>query len=53
MCIRDRFQLTEELSRNGATTARVLYNLPGWVAHHNTDLFALLKYCLLYTSRCV
>jgi alpha-L-fucosidase 2 len=40
-CHEPLFQLTEELSRNGATTARVLYNLPGWVAHHNTDLWRL------------
>jgi alpha-L-fucosidase 2 len=40
-CHEPLFQLTEELSRNGAATARVLYNLPGWVAHHNTDLWRL------------
>ena len=40
-CHEPLFRLTEELSRNGANTARVLYNLPGWVAHHNTDLWRM------------
>jgi alpha-L-fucosidase 2 len=38
-CHEPLFDLTADLSRNGAKTARVLYNLPGWVAHHNTDLW--------------
>jgi alpha-L-fucosidase 2 len=32
-------EMIEELSRNGARTARELYGMPGWTAHHNTDLW--------------
>jgi alpha-L-fucosidase 2 len=33
------FDLIDELSRNGATTASVNYGLPGWVSHHNVDIW--------------
>jgi alpha-L-fucosidase 2 len=38
-CHEPIFDLTEGLSHNGARTARTLYNLPGWVVHHNADLW--------------
>jgi alpha-L-fucosidase 2 len=38
-CHEPMFDLIEELSRTGARTARTLYNLPGWVVHHNSDLW--------------
>ena len=33
------FDLLDGLSVNGRKTAQVNYGLPGWVAHHNTDLW--------------
>jgi alpha-L-fucosidase 2 len=33
------FTMIEELSRTGAVTAKEYYNAPGWVLHHNTDLW--------------
>ncbi|MFJ2865606.1 glycosyl hydrolase family 95 catalytic domain-containing protein [Kitasatospora sp. NPDC087314] len=33
-------ELVETLSRNGRETARRLYGASGWVAHHNTDIWA-------------
>jgi alpha-L-fucosidase 2 len=38
-CHGPMFDLTEELSHSGARTAKTLYNLPGWVVHHNSDLW--------------
>ena len=38
-CHAPLFDLIEELSHTGARTAQVLYNLPGWVVHHNADLW--------------
>ena len=38
-CHAPLFDLIEELSHTGAKTAQVLYNLPGWVVHHNADLW--------------
>lgn len=35
------FQLIKELSITGKTTAQEFYNMKGWVAHHNTDIWAL------------
>ena len=29
-----------ELAKTGAVTAKEFYNLPGWVAHHNSDIWA-------------
>ncbi len=33
------FSMIEELAETGSKTARVHYNAPGWVLHHNTDLW--------------
>lgn len=33
------FALIRDVSRTGARTAKVHYDLPGWVLHHNTDLW--------------
>ena len=33
------FKMIEELSVTGKQTARAYYNAPGWVLHHNTDLW--------------
>ena len=35
------FKLIKELSVTGKTTAKEFYNLGGWAAHHNTDIWAL------------
>jgi alpha-L-fucosidase 2 len=31
------FQMITELAESGARTASLMYDAPGWVAHHNTD----------------
>ena len=33
------FKMIEELSQTGKQTAKDHYNAPGWVLHHNTDLW--------------
>jgi alpha-L-fucosidase 2 len=33
------FKMIEELSQTGKKTAKDHYNAPGWVLHHNTDLW--------------
>ncbi|MET1054088.1 MAG: glycoside hydrolase N-terminal domain-containing protein [Pedobacter sp.] len=33
------FNMITELSVTGAETAKVHYNAPGWVVHHNTDIW--------------
>jgi len=33
------FNMTEELSHQGAITAQKMYGAQGWVAHHNTDIW--------------
>jgi len=38
-CTGPLFRLIEDLSENGAQTAKLYYNAGGWVAHHNTDLW--------------
>ena len=38
-CHEPLINLTEELTINGARTARILYGCRGWVAHHNADLW--------------
>ncbi|KLT67405.1 glycoside hydrolase N-terminal domain-containing protein [Pedobacter sp. BMA] len=35
------FDLIKELSVTGSKTAKDYYNMKGWVAHHNTDIWAL------------
>jgi alpha-L-fucosidase 2 len=38
-CTEPLFNLMDGLSRNGAKTAEVNYAAPGWVSHHNIDLW--------------
>ncbi|MBI4873360.1 MAG: glycoside hydrolase family 95 protein [Acidobacteria bacterium] len=38
-CAKPLFDLIEELASSGRETARVNYGLPGWVSHHNVDLW--------------
>ena len=38
-CAEPLFDWMVDLSRNGARTAQVNYGLPGWVSHHNIDLW--------------
>ena len=33
------FRLIKEVSETGAETAKVMYDAPGWVLHHNTDIW--------------
>ena len=35
------FSLIKELSVTGSVTAKEFYGMKGWVAHHNTDIWAL------------
>ena len=35
------FSMIRDLSATGAKTARAMYDCPGWVAHHNTDLWRI------------
>ena len=36
-----RFDLVGEIAATGKSTAKEFYNLDGWVAHHNSDIWAL------------
>src|ERR1700744_488156 len=38
-CAEPIFSWLEDLSKNGARTAQENYGLPGWVSHHNIDLW--------------
>ncbi len=38
-CAEPLLELVEKLAQFGGRTARDLYDLPGWTAHHNTDLW--------------
>jgi len=38
-CHEPLFDLIAGIARNGTATARVNYGLPGWVSHHNVDLW--------------
>ena len=38
-CSAPLFDLIEDLSKNGERTAEETYGLPGWVSHHNIDLW--------------
>lgn len=38
-CAEPLFQLVEELSRTGEQAASETYGLPGWVSHHNADIW--------------
>ena len=35
------FSMIHDLSETGVKTAREMYGCPGWVAHHNTDLWRI------------
>ena len=35
------FSMIRDLSVTGGKTARMMYDCPGWVAHHNTDLWRI------------
>jgi alpha-L-fucosidase 2 len=34
-------QMLHELSRSGQQTAKIMYGAPGWVLHHNTDIWRM------------
>ena len=34
-------QFIANLATTGKTTAKTFYNMPGWVAHHNSDIWAM------------
>jgi alpha-L-fucosidase 2 len=38
-CAEPLFDLVQDLSQTGARAARETYDLPGWVSHHNIDLW--------------
>ncbi len=38
-CHEPMIRFVTELAENGKTTAEINYGLPGWVAHHNSDLW--------------
>lgn len=38
-CMEPLIRLVEEVAITGAETARAMYDAPGWVLHHNTDLW--------------
>ncbi|MFT4257693.1 MAG: glycoside hydrolase family 95 protein [Pseudoxanthomonas sp.] len=38
-CVEPLHAMIEDLSKAGADTARRMYDAPGWVVHHNTDLW--------------
>lgn len=38
-CHEALFGMVEECAETGRTTARAHYNCPGWVLHHNTDIW--------------
>lgn len=39
-CHKPLFELTKKLAENGKRTAKLMYGCKGWVAHHNTDIWA-------------
>jgi alpha-L-fucosidase 2 len=38
-CMEPFIRLAEEVAITGRETARIMYGAPGWVLHHNTDLW--------------
>lgn len=38
-CAQPLFEMLKDLSVTGKSTAKEHYNLPGWVLHHNTDIW--------------
>ena len=45
-CHEPLFRLVDELSVQGAETARAYYGARGWVAHHNTDIWRSAGNCI-------
>ena len=39
-CTKPLFRFIDELAQTGQTTAQTNYGAPGWVLHHNTDIWA-------------
>ncbi|MBO2010142.1 glycosyl hydrolase family 95 catalytic domain-containing protein [Hymenobacter negativus] len=39
-CTAPLFSFIDQLARTGQATAKTNYNAPGWVLHHNTDIWA-------------
>ncbi|MFI5728495.1 glycosyl hydrolase family 95 catalytic domain-containing protein [Kribbella sp. NPDC051587] len=39
-CFEPLIDNLEALAASGATTAKILYDAPGWVSHHNSDIWA-------------
>ncbi|WP_201983918.1 glycoside hydrolase family 95 protein [Hymenobacter rubidus] len=39
-CATPLFSFIDQLAQTGQTTAKANYNAPGWVLHHNTDIWA-------------
>ena len=39
-CLPPLFDFIDGLTRTGSETARRIYGLPGWAAHHNSDIWA-------------
>ncbi|GAA1678411.1 glycoside hydrolase family 95 protein [Kribbella yunnanensis] len=39
-CFEPLIDNLEALAASGANTARILYDAPGWVSHHNSDIWA-------------
>lgn len=40
-CYESLVNMTEELAESGRKTAEMFYGAPGWVCHHNTDIWRL------------
>jgi alpha-L-fucosidase 2 len=38
-CAKPLFRMISDLSKTGHQTARINYNAPGWILHHNTDIW--------------
>jgi alpha-L-fucosidase 2 len=38
-CAEPLFGMLEDLAQTGSLTAKTFYNCPGWVLHHNTDIW--------------
>ncbi|MEO6520967.1 MAG: glycoside hydrolase N-terminal domain-containing protein [Mucilaginibacter sp.] len=38
-CINPLFRMISDLSQTGHQTAQIHYNAPGWILHHNTDIW--------------
>jgi alpha-L-fucosidase 2 len=38
-CAKPLFRMISDLSKTGSQTAKINYNAPGWVLHHNTDIW--------------